>query len=185
MGQVFAGVTTGNLVLLGAADVLWVPESVTSYGDRLGLPALVAVAMGVRGRVRVTPTDYFTGTLTSLAGRVALRELRGGDGWVLGRLTAVAAAAPADRWWSPGAALGAVVTAAGAPTLGRSRAGAAGSGRTRGSPGRIGGIQPGRLECGREGRSPLGGQLHGALAVRSSPCAAGEARGHCPSHTHV
>ncbi|MFB6701277.1 DUF1275 family protein [Streptomyces rubiginosohelvolus] len=110
-----------EVVLLGAASVLWGLELVTSYGDRIGLLALVAVAMGVQGRVRVTPTNYFTGTLTSLAGRVALRQLRGGDGWVLGRLAAVVAgaavAALAERWWSPGAALGAVVMAAGALVL--------------------------------------------------------------------
>ncbi len=110
-----------EVVLLGAAAVLWGLELVSSYGDRLGLLALVAVAMGVQGRVRVTPTNYFTGTLTSLAGRVALRELRGGDGWVLGRLAAVVAgaavAALAERWWSPGAALGALVPAAGALVL--------------------------------------------------------------------
>ncbi|MBK3618930.1 DUF1275 domain-containing protein, partial [Streptomyces sp. MBT98] len=69
-----------EVVLLGAAAVLWGLELVASYGERLGLLALVAVAMGVQGRVRVTPTNYFTGTLTSLTGRVALRELRGGDG---------------------------------------------------------------------------------------------------------
>ncbi|MGW6719942.1 YoaK family protein [Streptomyces sp. NPDC054995] len=110
-----------EVVLLGAAAVLWGLELVTSYGDRLGLLALVAVAMGVQGRVRMTPTNYFTGTLTSLAGRVALWELRGGDGWVLGRLAAVvvgaAVAALAERWWSPGAALGALVMAAGALAL--------------------------------------------------------------------
>lgn len=138
LGAYFCGVAAGALmagrrgprvrallgaevVLLGAAAALWGLELVTSYGDRLGLLALVAVAMGVQGRVRVTPTNYFTGTLTSLAGRVALRELRGGDGWVLGRLAAVVAgaalAALAERWWSPGAALGAVVMAAGALVL--------------------------------------------------------------------
>ncbi|MGW9246843.1 YoaK family protein [Streptomyces badius] len=110
-----------EVVLLGAAAALWGLELVSSYGDRLGLLSLVAVAMGVQGRVRVTPTNYFTGTLTSLAGRVALRKLRGGDGWVLGRLAAVVAgaavAALAERWWSPGAALGAVVMAAGALAL--------------------------------------------------------------------
>lgn len=138
LGTYFCGVAAGALmtgrsglrvrvllgaevVLLGAAAALWGLELVTSYGDRLGMLALVAVAMGVQGRVRVTPTNYFTGTLTSLAGRAALRELRGGDGWVLGRLAAVVAgaalAALAERWWSPGAALGAVVMAAGALVL--------------------------------------------------------------------
>ncbi|MGW7091905.1 YoaK family protein [Streptomyces sp. NPDC054874] len=116
------GVLLGaEVVLLGAAAALWGLELVTSYGDRLGVLALVAVAMGVQGRVRVTPTNYFTGTLTSLAGRAASRELRGADGWVLGRLAAVVAgaalAALAERWWSPGAALCAVVMASGALVL--------------------------------------------------------------------
>ncbi len=133
-----------EVVLLGAAAVLWGLELVTSYGERLGLLALVAVAMGVQGRVRDTPTNYFTGTLTSLAGRVALRELRGGDGWVLGRLAAVVAgaavAALAERWWSPGAALGAVVMAAGAlvletiPARGRFRPGKGKPRPDRGNP---------------------------------------------------
>ncbi|MFI1224930.1 MULTISPECIES: YoaK family protein [unclassified Streptomyces] len=138
LGAYFCGVAAGALltgsrgprvalllgtevVLLGAAAVLWGLELVSTYGDRLGVLALVALAMGVQGRVRVTPTNYFTGTLTSLAGRFALRELRGGDGWVLGRLAAVVAgaavAALTERWWSPGAALGAVVLAAGALVL--------------------------------------------------------------------
>ncbi|CAM5650071.1 hypothetical protein SBADM41S_12044 [Streptomyces badius] len=128
--------------------------------------------MGVQGRVRVTPTNYFTGTLTSLAGRVALRKLRGGDGWVLGRLAAVVAgaavAALAERWWSPGAALGAVVMAAGALALETvRRGGRLRPDRRKPRPDR--GIQPGRLECGREGRSPLGGGLHGASAVPIVP----------------
>ncbi|MFJ6614956.1 YoaK family protein [Streptomyces sp. NPDC091289] len=121
LGLRFPALLGAEVVLLGAAAVLWGLELVTSYGDRLGLLALVAVAMGVQGRVRVTPTNYFTGTLTSLAGRAALRELRRGDGWVLGRLAAVVAgaavAALAERWWSPGAALGAVLMAAGALAL--------------------------------------------------------------------
>ncbi|MFE2294101.1 DUF1275 family protein [Streptomyces sp. NPDC059452] len=110
-----------EVVLLGAAAAFWGLGLVTSYGDRLGLLALVALAMGIQGRVRVTPTNYFTGTLTSLAGRAAARELEPGDVWVLGRLAAVVAgaalAALAERWWSPGAALGAVVLAAGALAL--------------------------------------------------------------------
>lgn len=107
-----------EVALLGAAAALWGFGLVASYGDRLGLLALVSVAMGVQGRIRVTPTNYFTGTLTSLAGRAALLELRRGDGWVLGRLAAVVAgaalAALSERWWSPGAALIAAVLAAGA-----------------------------------------------------------------------
>ncbi len=161
-----------EVVLLGAAAVLWGLGLVTSYGERLGLLALVAVAMGVQGRVRVTPTNYFTGTLTSLAGRLALRELRAGGRLGAGRLAASGGGGgrgAGRRWWSPGAALGAVMMAAGALALetvpgrgGRFR-------RDRGSPGRIGGIQPGRLECGREGRSPLGGGLHGASALPIVP----------------
>ncbi|MEW1613046.1 YoaK family protein [Streptomyces sp. NPDC088744] len=110
-----------EVVLLGAAAVLWGLDLVESYGDRLGLLALVSLAMGIQGRIRVTPTNYFTGTLTSLVGRAAARELEPGDVWVLGRLGAVVAgaalAASAERWWSPGAALGAVVLAAGALVL--------------------------------------------------------------------
>ncbi|MET4668148.1 uncharacterized membrane protein YoaK (UPF0700 family) [Streptomyces sp. PvR018] len=108
-------------VLLGAAAALWGLDLVASYADRLGLLALVSLAMGIQGRIRVTPTNYFTGTLTSLAGRAAVRELEPADVWVLGRLGAVVAgaalAAVAERWWSPGAALGAVVLAVGALVL--------------------------------------------------------------------
>ncbi len=111
----------GEVVLLGVAAALWGFGLVASYGERLGLLALVALAMGVQGRVRETPTNYFTGTLTSLAGRAAAREPAPGDVWVLGRLGAVVAgaalAASAERWWSPGAALGAVVLVAGATVL--------------------------------------------------------------------
>ncbi|MEU0157310.1 YoaK family protein [Streptomyces sp. NPDC006261] len=110
-----------EVVLLGAAAALWGFGLVASYGDRLGLLALVSLAMGLQGRVRVTPTNYFTGTLTSLAGRAAARQLEPGDGWVLGRLGAVVAgaalAALTERLWSPGAALGAVVLVAAATVL--------------------------------------------------------------------
>lgn len=110
-----------EVVLLGVAAALWGFGLVASYGDRLGLLALLSLAMGIQGRVRVTPTNYFTGTLTSLAGRAAARELEPGDVWVLGRLAAVVAgaalAALTERWWSPGAALGAVVLVAGATVL--------------------------------------------------------------------
>ncbi|MFJ4963277.1 YoaK family protein [Streptomyces sp. NPDC088729] len=103
-------------VLLGAAAVLWGLDLVPSYGDRIGLLALVSVAMGVQARIGGTPTNYFTGTLTSLARRVAERELRAGDGWLTGRLVAVVAGALlaglTQRWWSPGAAVGPVVLAA-------------------------------------------------------------------------
>ncbi|MEU9759149.1 YoaK family protein [Streptomyces sp. NPDC001834] len=141
VGQVFAGVMTGNLVLLGASAVgvgehgvalkvitalasygfgvasgawlsswlrwhlpmtllvevvllttgaaLWGPGPITSEADRLGLLVLVSAAMGVQGRVLTTPTNYFTGTLTSLVGRAALRTWRREDRWAAGRLAAV------------------------------------------------------------------------------------------------
>jgi len=121
LGLRLGGMLLAEVVLLGAAAVLWGLGLVVSYGDRLGLLALVSLAMGIQGRIRVTPTNYFTGTLTSLAGRAAVRELEPADVWVLGRLGAVVAgaalAAVAERWWSPGAALGAVVLAAGALAL--------------------------------------------------------------------
>jgi uncharacterized membrane protein YoaK (UPF0700 family) len=96
-----------EVVLLTAGAVLWGLELITSGGDRLGLLAVISMAMGIQGRIRATPTNYFTGTLTSLVGRVALRSLRGEDGWVMGRLIAVVVGATATaltvRLW-PGAA---------------------------------------------------------------------------------
>ncbi len=133
-----AVVLLAEAVLLGAAAVLWGFALVPSYGDRLGLLALVSLAMGIQGRARVTPTNYFTGTLTSLAGRAAARELGPGDGWVLGRLGAVVAgaglAAVTERWWSPGAALGAVVLVAGALALESARRGGWRAGPETGKP---------------------------------------------------
>ncbi|MFF2324653.1 MULTISPECIES: YoaK family protein [unclassified Streptomyces] len=170
VGQVFAGVMTGNLVLLGASTAgvgehgvalrvitalgaygfgvmcgawmsdrlrwplpvmllievallaagaaLWAGDLIVSDGDRLGLLALIAVAMGIQGRIRATPTNYFTGTLTSLVSRVTLRSRVQGDGWVAGRLIAVVAGAAvtalAVRFWPGAAAMAAVVPAAGA-----------------------------------------------------------------------
>lgn len=71
-----------EVVLLTAAAVLWALGLITSDGDRLGLLVLIAVAMGVQGRIRATPTNYFTGTLTALVGRAALRSWeRGTAGW--------------------------------------------------------------------------------------------------------
>ncbi|MFW3464652.1 DUF1275 family protein [Streptomyces microflavus] len=148
-------------VLLGAAAALWGLDLVASYGDRLGLLALVSLAMGVQGRIRVTPTNYFTGTLTSLAGRAAVRELEPADVWVLSRLGAVVAgaalAAVAERWWSPGAALGAVVLAVGALVLETAPRGGRRPGT--GSPGRIGESSRGGLSAGMKG---------GRLSARSS-----------------
>ncbi|WP_345981212.1 YoaK family protein [Streptomyces sp. DSS69] len=138
-GALMAGLPPGltlltESVLLGVAAVLWGFGLVASYGDRLGLLALVSLAMGVQGRIRVTPTNYFTGTLTSLAGRTAARELTPGDVWVVGRLGAAVAgagvAALAERWWSPGAALGPVVLVASALVLETAPRG----GRDRGKP---------------------------------------------------
>lgn len=74
-----------EVVLLAAAAVLWALGLITSDGDRLGLLVLIAVAMGVQGRIRATPTNYFTGTLTALVGRAALRSWERGDHWVVGQ----------------------------------------------------------------------------------------------------
>ncbi|MFE7399143.1 YoaK family protein [Streptomyces sp. NPDC057557] len=170
VGQVFAGVMTGNLVLLGAsaagvgehgvalrvitalvsygfgvmcgawmserlrwslpvmllievallaaAAVLWALDLITSDADRLGLLVLIAAAMGIQGRIRATPTNYFTGTLTSLVSRVTLRSRNQDDGWVARRLLAVVAGAAvtalAVRFWPGAAATVAVAPAAGA-----------------------------------------------------------------------
>ncbi|WP_372456124.1 YoaK family protein [Streptomyces poriferorum] len=170
VGQVFAGVMTGNLVLLGAAAagageesvvlrvvtalvsygcgvawgavagertwwrlpvmllaevvlltagaVLWACGLITSDADRLGLLVVMGLAMGIQGRVRATPTNYFTGTLTSLVGRLALGSCRPGDGWVAGRLLAVvagaASAALTVRLWPASGAVAAAGLAAAA-----------------------------------------------------------------------
>ncbi|MFF2901867.1 YoaK family protein [Streptomyces sp. NPDC057966] len=107
-----------EVVLLTAAAVLWALGLITSDGDRLGLLVLIAVAMGVQGRIRATPTNYFTGTLTALVGRAALRSWERGDRWVAGRLIAVVAGAAVTaltvRLWPEAAALVAAVPAAGA-----------------------------------------------------------------------
>ncbi|MEV5199286.1 YoaK family protein [Streptomyces sp. NPDC053720] len=107
-----------EVVLLTAAAVLWALGLITSDGDRLGLLVLIAVAMGIQGRIRATPTNYFTGTLTALVGRAALRSWQRGDHWVAGRLLAVVAGAAvtalAVRLWPDAAAAVAAVPAAGA-----------------------------------------------------------------------
>ncbi|MFE7467829.1 YoaK family protein [Streptomyces sp. NPDC057499] len=96
-----------EVVLLTAGSVLWALGPLASVGGRAGLLALTAVAMGVQGRIRSTPTNYFTGTLTGLVGRAALRSWGRGDLWVAGRLIAVVAGAAAtaatEHLW-PGAA---------------------------------------------------------------------------------
>ncbi|MFI6858583.1 YoaK family protein [Streptomyces sp. NPDC050421] len=170
IGQVFAGVMTGNLVLLGAAAagageegvalrvvtalvsygcgvawgavagermwwrlpvmllievvlltagaVLWACGLITSDVGRLGLLVVMGLAMGIQGRVRATPTNYFTGTLTSLVGRLAQGSWRRGDGWVTGRLLAVVAgaalAALTVRLWPASGAVAAAGLAAAA-----------------------------------------------------------------------
>ncbi|MFD7868206.1 DUF1275 family protein [Streptomyces sp. NPDC057682] len=170
LGQVFAGVMTGNLVLLGASAagagesgtaprvvaalvsygcgvagaawvggrtagrlpvmlltevallsagaVLWACGLVASEADRLGLLVAMGLAMGIQARIRDTPTNYFTGTLTSLVGRLARGTRRHGDGWVLARLAAVVAgaggAALTVRLWPAGGASAAAVLAAAA-----------------------------------------------------------------------
>ncbi|MEU1090257.1 YoaK family protein [Streptomyces sp. NPDC005892] len=120
-GWPVAGLLLAEAVLLGAAATAWGVGLVTSGADRTGLLAVVAVAMGIQGMVRVTPTNYFTGTLTSLAGRLALGRPVRDDIEVVGRLAAVVAgaamAAAAARWWPPGAASVAVLAALGALVL--------------------------------------------------------------------
>lgn len=110
-----------EVVLLGAAATVWGLGLVTPGTDRTGLLATVAVAMGIQGMVRVTPTNFFTGTLTSLAGRLALGRPVRDDVRAFGRLAAVVAgaalAAAATRWWPPGAASVAVFPAVGALVL--------------------------------------------------------------------
>lgn len=120
-GWPVAALLLAEVVLLGAAAAAWGAGLVTSGADRTGLLAVVAVAMGIQGMVRVTPTNYFTGTLTSLAGRLALGRPVRDDIQVVGRLAAVVAgaalAAAAARWWPPGAASVAVLAALGALVL--------------------------------------------------------------------
>ncbi|MET7859364.1 DUF1275 family protein [Streptomyces sp. NPDC005318] len=84
-----------EVVLLATGAALWGLDLISSDGNRLGLLAVIALAIGIQGRICATPTNYFTGTLTAFVGRVALRSLRGKDGWVAGRLIAVVAGATA------------------------------------------------------------------------------------------
>ncbi|PZT75233.1 MULTISPECIES: YoaK family protein [unclassified Streptomyces] len=185
VGQVFAGVMTGNLVLLGAAAAgagehgvalrvvtalvsygcgvagaalagervwrrvplmllaevvllaagawLWAAGVVASETERLGLLVLLGLAMGIQGRARATPTNYFTGTLTSLVGRLAgERAWRGEDGWTAGRLAAAVAgaavAALAVRFWPASGGVTAAVLAGAALLV---EALAAGKGKPR------------------------------------------------------
>ncbi|MFE9567943.1 DUF1275 family protein [Streptomyces sp. NPDC006692] len=153
LGKVFAGVMTGNLVLVGASvgagDRAVVPRAVTalagyalgaggaalaehrlaprlllgaetvllalaaagwalglasSLGSQLALLVALSVAMGVQAHTWGTPTTYFTGTFTKLAGRLARRAPGGSDRWVAVRLAAVVAGAAASSlvawWWS-------------------------------------------------------------------------------------
>ncbi|MFB7644119.1 DUF1275 family protein [Streptomyces sp. NPDC056084] len=142
LGKVFAGVMTGNLVLVGASvgagDRGALPRAVValagyafgaagaalatarlaprpllaaqtallalaaagwglgagrSLGPQLVLLFAAALAMGVQARAWGTPTTYFTGTFTNLAGRLAKREAKHADRWVAGRLVAVVAGA--------------------------------------------------------------------------------------------
>lgn len=120
-GWPVVAVLLAEVVLLAAAALWWGLGLVPSGTPRTGLLAVVALAMGIQGMVRTTPTNYFTGTLTSLAGRVALGRLGRDDLRVLGRLAAVVAGAAltaaATRWWPPGAASVAVLPALGALVL--------------------------------------------------------------------
>nr|WSW71066.1 DUF1275 domain-containing protein [Streptomyces sp. NBC_00995] len=108
----------GEVVLLTAGAVLWACGLITSDADRLGLLVVMGLAMGIQGRVRATPTNSFTGTLTSLVGRLAQRAWRPGDSWVVGRLLAVVAgaatAALTVRLWPASGAVAAAGLAAAA-----------------------------------------------------------------------
>lgn len=108
---------TAEVTLLAAAAALWGLGLITSDADRLGLLALMGLAMGIQARLRATPTNYFTGTLTSLVGRLAMGAWRRGDGWVAGRLAAVVAGAVATalavrEWPGTGAVAAAALAAA-------------------------------------------------------------------------
>lgn len=107
-----------EVALLTAGAMLWALDLIASDGDRLGLLVLIAAAMGIQGRIRATPTNYFTGTLTALVGRAALRSWEEGDHWVAGRLIAVVVGAAATaltvRLWPDAAAVVAALPAAGA-----------------------------------------------------------------------
>ncbi|MFG3280906.1 DUF1275 family protein [Streptomyces sp. NPDC048111] len=154
LGKVFAGVMTGNLVLVGASvgagDREAVPRAALAligyalgaagaalaaarrasprllltaqtallalvslgwglahgpaFGRELALLFGAALAMGVQARAWGTPTTYFTGTFTGLAGRFARREAEHADRWAAGRLAAVVAGAAVTSlivWWRP------------------------------------------------------------------------------------
>ncbi|MEU9091022.1 YoaK family protein [Streptomyces sp. NPDC048428] len=107
-----------EVVLLAAGAVLWACGLVTSDADRLGLLVVMGLAMGIQGRVRATPTNYFTGTLTSLVARLARASWHRDDGWVAGRLLAVVAgaalAALMVRLWPASGAVSAAGLAAAA-----------------------------------------------------------------------
>ncbi|WP_299536009.1 YoaK family protein [uncultured Streptomyces sp.] len=104
-----------EVVLLTGAAGLWLLGPVAVGAYRPEVLTLVAAAMGVQARTRVTPTNYFTGTFTSLVGRRVLREPGGGERWVVARLVALVAgaavAATAARWCPPLAAAVPVVPA--------------------------------------------------------------------------
>ncbi|MFG2719045.1 DUF1275 family protein [Streptomyces sp. NPDC048416] len=170
LGKVFAGVMTGNLVLVGASvgagDRDVVPRALTaltgyalgaagaavtarrlapgslltaetallalvavgwasglgrSLGSQLALLAAAAFAMGVQARAWGTPTTYFTGTFTGLAGRLGRRDTGHADRWAAGRLVAVALGAAVTSlavWcWSPAAGAAGAALSAAAPAF--------------------------------------------------------------------
>ncbi|CAM5246323.1 DUF1275 family protein [Streptomyces xanthochromogenes] len=103
---------TAQTVLLAFAAAAWGLGSGRSLGPQLVLLFAAALAMGVQARAWGTPTTYFTGTFTNLAGRLAKREAENADRWVAGRLAAVVAGAALTSLlvWScsPAAGAGAV-----------------------------------------------------------------------------
>ncbi|MEU7041563.1 YoaK family protein [Streptomyces varsoviensis] len=105
-------VLTVESVLLAAVAVVWAAGLGEHGWTHFVLLAAVSLAMGIQGSVCVSPTNYITGTLTTLAGRAGSRSLRAADRWLGARLLAIMAGAAITalvEWtWSPGAGLVAV-----------------------------------------------------------------------------
>ncbi|MEV0260097.1 YoaK family protein [Streptomyces sp. NPDC050617] len=105
-------VLTVETALLVAVAAVWAAGLGRSGWPHFAMLAAVSLAMGIQGSVCLSPTNYITGTLTTLAGRAGNRALRPADRWVGGRLLAIVAGAAVtalvERLWSPGTALVAV-----------------------------------------------------------------------------
>ncbi|MFE7115828.1 YoaK family protein [Streptomyces sp. NPDC057654] len=105
-------VLTVETALLVAVAVVWAAGLGGSGWLHFAMLAAVSLAMGIQGSVCLSPTNYITGTLTTLAGHVGNHVLRPADRWVGGRLLAIVAGAAitalVERLWSPGTGLVAV-----------------------------------------------------------------------------